>query len=40
MNIKGRERKRKEKGSTKMNLWTEVHRLSRTRWHRFLSAVK
>jgi hypothetical protein len=35
MNIKGRERKRNEKGSAEMNLWTKVHGLSRTRWHRF-----
>jgi hypothetical protein len=35
MNIKGRERKRNEKGSAKMNLWTKVHGLSETRWHRF-----
>jgi hypothetical protein len=36
MNIKGRERKRNEKGSAEMNLWTKVHGSSETRWHRFL----
>jgi hypothetical protein len=40
MNIKGRERKRNEKGSAEMNLWTKVHGLSETRWHRFLSAAQ
>jgi hypothetical protein len=35
MNIKGRERKRNEKGSAEMNLWTKVHGLSETRWHQF-----
>jgi hypothetical protein len=36
MNIKGREIKRNEKGSAKVDLWTKVHRSSETRWHRFL----
>jgi hypothetical protein len=36
MNIKGRERKRNEKGSAEVNLWTKVHGSSETRWHRFL----
>jgi hypothetical protein len=36
MIIKGRKRKRNEKGSAEMNLWTKVHGLNRTRWHRFL----
>jgi hypothetical protein len=40
MNIKGRERKRNKKGSAEMNLWTKVHGLSETRWHRFLSAAQ
>jgi hypothetical protein len=35
MNIKGRERKRNEKGSADLKIWTKVHGLSRTRWHRF-----
>jgi hypothetical protein len=35
MNIKGRKRKRKEKGSAILKLWTEVHGLSRTQCHRF-----
>jgi hypothetical protein len=35
MNIKGREINRNEKGSAEMNLWTKVHGLSETRWHRF-----
>jgi hypothetical protein len=35
MNIKGRERKRNEKGSAEMNLWTKVHALSETWWYRF-----
>jgi hypothetical protein len=35
MNIKGRERKRNEKESAEMNLWTKVHWLSETQWHRF-----
>jgi hypothetical protein len=40
MNIKGRERKGNEKGSAVLKIWTKVHGLSETRWHRFLSAVK
>jgi hypothetical protein len=40
MNIKGRERKRNEKGSAEMNLWTKVRGSSETRWHRFLSVVR
>jgi hypothetical protein len=39
-NIKGKEIKRNEKGSAEMNLWTKVHGLSETRWHRFLSAAQ
>jgi hypothetical protein len=35
LNIKGRERNRKEKESAEMNLWTKVHGLRETRWHRF-----
>jgi hypothetical protein len=35
MDIKGRERKRNEKGSADLKIWTKVHGLSRTRWHRF-----
>jgi hypothetical protein len=35
MNIKGRERKRNEKGSAEMNLWTKVKGSSETWWHRF-----
>jgi hypothetical protein len=35
MNIKGRERKRNEKESADLKIWTKVHGLSRTRWHRF-----
>jgi predicted transposase YdaD len=35
MIIKGRERKRNEKRSAEMNLWTKVHGSSETRWHRF-----
>jgi hypothetical protein len=35
MNVKGRERKRNEKGIAEMNLWTKVHVLSETRWHPF-----
>jgi hypothetical protein len=35
MNIKGRERKGNEKGSADLKIWTKVHGLSRTRWHRF-----
>jgi hypothetical protein len=35
MNIKGRERKRNEKGNAVLNLWTKVHGLNETRWHRF-----
>jgi hypothetical protein len=35
MDIKGRERKRNEKRSADLKIWTKVHGLSRTRWHRF-----
>jgi hypothetical protein len=36
MNIKSRERKRNEKGSAFLKIWTKVHGSSETRWHRFL----
>jgi hypothetical protein len=36
MNIKGRERKRNEKGSAVLKIWTKVHVSSEPRWHRFL----
>jgi hypothetical protein len=36
MDIKGRGRKRNEKGSTVLKIWTKVHGSSETRWHRFL----
>jgi hypothetical protein len=36
MIIKGRERKRNEKGSAILKIWTKVHELSETQWHRFL----
>jgi hypothetical protein len=35
MNIKGRKRKGNEKGSAVLKIWTKVHGLSETRWHRF-----
>jgi hypothetical protein len=34
MDIKGRKRKRNEKGSANLKIWTKVHGLSRTRWNR------
>jgi hypothetical protein len=36
MNFKGRERKRNEKRSAVLKIWTKVHGSSETRWHRFL----
>jgi hypothetical protein len=36
MNIKGRERKRNEKESAILKIWTKVHGSSETRWHWFL----
>jgi hypothetical protein len=36
MDIKGRERKRNEKGSANLKIWTKVHESREIRWHRFL----
>jgi hypothetical protein len=40
MDIKSRERKLEENGKADLKIWTKVHRLSKTRWHRFVSAER